>query len=170
MVKVSLAVLASFGLGAMCPALAQSDPMAAGRQAAANQLGVMEFCQAQGFADGDAVTAQRAAFGRLPPPPAGSPPTDAAEALGRQGTLSMNGTQTTLTDLASTHGTTVAAMCGQMASVAKQVAGQMQGMPSMPGGMPLMPSGMPSMPSMPGGMPAMPNMPGMPGAPSATPR
>ena len=171
---VACALAASLAGGAV---LAQSDPMAMARQASANQLGLMEYCQSQGYADTDAVAASRTSLGRLPPAGAGAPPTDAAEALGRKGTLAVNGTETTLASMASSHNTTVGAMCGQMANSAKQAVAMSQAMPSMPA----MPGGMPAMPSMPGGMPSgmpggMPSMPGgmpaMPGtaAPSAAPR
>ena len=153
------------------PAFAQADQMAMMREMAANQLGVMEFCQDNGYVDADAVAAQRKALARVPQSGAAN---DAAEALGRKGTLSANGTQTTMASLASGHNTTVSAMCGQMGSAAKQAAAAtatagtmpgrpgmptMPGMPAMPGGMPAMPGGMPAMP---GGMPGMPSMPGTP--------
>ncbi len=140
-VAAALAILSS-------RANAQADAMAMGRQSAANQIGIMEYCQTNGFADADAVAAQRSAFARLPPAPVGSPPTDSAETLGRTGTLSINGTKHTLASMAGNQNMTVSAVCGQMAANAKQVAASMASMPAMPSGMPSMP-GMPAMPGAP---------------------
>lgn len=152
----ALGLLAS----AICaaPAMAQTDPMA--RTAAANELGVLEYCQGQGHVDQTAVTAQRATLARLPAS-AGAAPTDAAEALGKQGTISANGNTVTLAGFASSHNTTVDALCKQMASSVTQSAAALQSVP----GMPAMPGGMPTMPVMPGGMPTMLAMPGVPAAP-----
>ena len=152
-------------------ARAQTDLFAPARQAAANQLGVMEFCQAQGHADAPAVTAQRDAIGRLPPAPPGAPPTDAAEALGREGTLSANGAQTTLASLASSHNTTVAALCEQMAASAKQMGAATSsatGMPSLQGLTPM--PGLTGVPGMPGGVPNPAGAPRLPPLPPAAPR
>ena len=63
-------------------AFAQVDPMNMMREAAANQVGVMEYCTKQGYTDVAAVTAQRAALGQLP---AGTADTSKAEELGRGG-------------------------------------------------------------------------------------
>ncbi len=93
----------------------------------------------------------------------GAAPTDDAESLGKQGTISINGSTMTLAGMASSHNTTVSAICKQMGSSAVQAAaafaqqGSMPTMPSMPGGMPKMPN----MPSM-GSMGSMPSMPGVP--------
>ena len=152
------------------PALAQGDPYAAAHAAAANQLGVMEYCQTRGDVGPDAVAAQRDALARLPPS-AGSNAAD--EALGKQGTLAApNGARTTVANMASSQNTTVSALCKQMGNSAVQSAavlrqnGVAQGGSAMPGGMtmPTMPGGM-TMPTMPGGMP-MPSMPSMPSMPT----
>lgn len=141
------------------PALAQTDQMAMMRAAAANQVGVMEYCQGRGDVSADAVTAQRAALAHLPGGGAGAE-AGPAEALGRQGTLAApNGTQMTLDSVASAHGTTVAALCKQMGDSAVQSATAMQQSGAAGGamGMPAMPNGM--------AMPTMPNGMAMPGAP-----
>ncbi len=146
------------------PALAQGDPMVMARAASANQLGVLEYCQAQGHTDAAAVAAMRSTAARLPPAPS-TAATDAAEAAGRQGSIVANGTTTTLAGFADTTHTTVPALCKQLADGAvRSAAAQASGvgaMPAMPGGMPTMPGGMPAMPSM-NGMPAMPGMPAVP--------
>jgi hypothetical protein len=156
------------GLGVVAAAVApvaasaQGDMMAMARSAAANQLGVMEYCQKQGFADDAAVAAQRSSISRLPAGPAGES-NDAAEALGRTGTVASGSTKVTLADMAGKNNTTVGALCTQMASsamrgAAAQSSGTMPGMPSFPGGMPKIPA----MPNMPTNMPSMPTMPGAP--------
>ena len=156
-------------------AQAQGDPYAMAHAAAANQLGVMEYCQGRGDVGTEAVAAQRGAMARLPGPAGGN---EADEALGRQGTLAApNGTRTTLDSLASAHGSTVSALCKQMGSAAAQSAAMVQqngmaaggmavpGRPAMPA-MPTLPSGM-TMPTLPSGM----TMPGaVPGAVPAAPR
>ena len=151
---------------AMCsvlPALAQTDQIAMAHTVAANQLGLLQYCQGQGDVDASAVEAERSMIGRMPPSAA---PTDAAEALGRKGTLSANGTTMTLASMAGSHNTTVSALCKQMGSSAVQASSAyqqngaaMNGMPSLPGGM--------TMPQMPGGMPSLGSLPGIPGAPPA---
>ncbi len=134
------------------PALAQGGPMAMSRAASANQLGVLEYCQQQGYVDPAAVTAQRSVNARLPPAPTDAAATDAAEALGRQGTISANSNTVTLADMATRSSTTVDALCKRMASSVIQTATMFQS------GMPSLPAGMPSMPAMPGGMPVMPGV------------
>ena len=146
------------------PALAQTDFVGMARVAAANQLGVLEYCQGRGDVGADAVGVQRGAIARLP---ASSVPTDAAEALGREGTLSApNGARITLADMASTHNTTIAALCKQMGSSAQQAGAYPQGAMA-PGTMPAIPQ-MPQMLGMPA-MPGVPSMQGMPAVPGAAP-
>ncbi len=147
---------ALFVAGCVCLpglALAQTDMMAMAHDSAANQLGVLEYCQAQGYTDGSAVLAQQGVISRLP---AYTGSTAAAEATGKTGTIAANGQSVSLSDMASKGHSTEAAMCQQMASNVKQVAASNAasfgagGMPKMPGGMPAMPGGMPTMPTMPG--------------------
>ena len=156
----------ALALLATTPALAQGDPAAMGRSAAANQLGVLEFCQSNGDVGDDAIAAEKDVISRTP---GSATPTDSAEALGKQGTFaSPNGQQITLTDVAAKQNTTVSAMCKQMANSTLQADAMMKqnsGMGLMPA-MPTMPSGMTSVPGMPGGMPTMPTMPG--GMPTAS--
>ena len=150
------------------PALAQTDQIAMARNVAANQLGLLQYCQGQGDVDANAVEAERSVIGHMPSSRA---PTDAAEALGRKGTLSANGTTMTLASMAGSRNTTVSALCKQMGSSAVQTASAYQQNSAAMGGMPPLPNGM-AMPQMPGGMPAMPggmpsmgSIPGMPGTP-----
>ncbi len=138
-------------------ALAQGDQMHMLYLAAANQLGVIEYCQSQGFVDSATVDAQKKIQTALP---AATDTTgiDDAESVGKQGTILANGNKVTLAQAASSKGTTIQAICGQIGSTVKMAANNMQNMPTTPGGT-SMPSGMPT----PG---TMPNMPAMPGAPT----
>lgn len=134
--------------------------MAMARVAAANQLGVLEYCQSKGSVGADAVAAQKDVMIRMP---AASADTTTAEGQGKNGTLaSPNGQTMTLDSVASAQHTTVPALCKQLGASAiqasmsfKQSGSTMPGsgmkMPAMPGGMPAMPGGMqmPAMPSMP---------------------
>lgn len=163
---VRMSVFAAAAAMLTTPAWAQADQMAMARAMTSNQLGVLEYCQSQGYADAASVAAERASIARLPPGGDAKSET-AAEALGRSGSMSMNGNPMTLTSMASGHNTTVAAMCQQMASSAKQAAAAF----SQGGATMQMPAGMPSMsgmPSMPPGMPSMSGMPAMPGTTAPT--
>lgn len=148
------ALIAATAVFLAAPAFAQADMTMMARNAAANQLGVLEYCQANGHIDGSAITAEKTAISRLP---AGTGSTDAAEALGKQGSLlGGNGTNVPMSEMASKGNTTEADLCTRMASSVKQsvASNPAMSMPMMPGGMPAMPAGMPAMPS---GMPAMPS-------------
>ncbi len=146
-------------------AVAQTDVMQMARLAGANQIGIMEYCQSNGWADQAAVDAQKASLASLPPA-TGTNTTAAAEASGLAGNLLNNGTAMPLSSMASQTHTTVKSICGQLATSAKMALAQRNAMPQMPSGMPAMPNGMtmPAMPAMPNGM-TMPAMPSMPKAP-----
>lgn len=134
------------------PAFAQSDPMAMAHTAAANQLGILEYCQSKGAVGDDAIAAQKDVIGHLA---ASSTDTSAAEQTGKQGSLAtMNGQTMTLDSVASGQHTTVPDLCKQLgvsairsSAIYKQTG--TGAMPGMPAGMPAMPSGMPAMPPMP---------------------
>ncbi len=135
---------------------AQTDPMAQARTAAYNQVGVMEYCQAKGYADTTAVASQRATLARLPAGPV-TPEMDAAETIGKSGTIaSPNGTNTTLAEMAGKTNTTEAALCGRLADNAKLMTNATA-------------TGLPAMPTMPGGIATVPGMPNMPGMPTTPP-
>jgi hypothetical protein len=115
----------------------------------ANQTGVMEYCQGQGWADQTAVDAHKPNASSLPPT------TDTTEVLtaaatGKTGSLLNNGTAMPLSSMAAQTHTTVQALCGRLADSAKMTVAQRRSMPGIPG----IPSGMPG--------PTMPAMPGMP--------
>ncbi len=103
--------------------LAQGDQMAMICQAAANQLGVLEYCKDQGAVDDAPVTAQHAVMAQLP---AGTESTDADENLGKQGTLSVNGTTITLAKAATSRGITVADLCKQIGNSVVQGAAMLK--------------------------------------------
>ena len=156
---ITLAMLAPF---AAAPALAQSDPTSMAHAMAANQLGVLEYCQGQGDVDGTAVSAEQSVIGHMPAG-ANAAADSAAEATGKTGTIADNGNNMSLASMASSHGTTVSALCKQLGDSATRSASMMQqngmgaaGIPTMSGGgtMPTMPA-MPTMPSG-GGMPTVP--------------
>lgn len=131
------------------------------RAAAANQVGVLQYCQAQGHAGADAVTAGRDALARMP---ASAGATDAAETLGRQGTVLMpDGTQAPLASVAGQYNTSPATMCKQMADAALQADAAAKSGTSA-GGIPGLPviTGTPGVP----GLAPTPGMPGVSGAPA----
>ena len=164
--------VASAAIATVCtvvPALGQTDQIGMARQASANQLGILEYCQAQGYTDTSAVTAQKSAIAQLPP---STESTLASEATGKQGTILANGTSTTLASMARSHNTTEPALCKQMAENTIRMAAMRQNMgtmPMMPGGAPGA-NGMPTMPSgvtpggirMPGTTPVSPVVPPAP--------
>ena len=123
----------ALGVALIAPAaLAQTEAPAAGAmdaaatyEAARNQLGILKYCQTQGFAGTEAVTAQEQLVGMLP---AGNAEAGAAaEEKGSQGTVSIGGTEVALADAASRQGTTVEAQCQQIEAAVKQVASQLPG-------------------------------------------
>jgi hypothetical protein len=154
---IQIALLTSLvvPLGAIAVSAQTTDPTQMAHLAASNQLGVLEYCQSNGWTDQAAVDAQKKSIAALPATTDTSGAA-AAEATGKQGTFLTNGNQITLAQMASAKTTSVAAICKQFGNAERSAAASM---PSMPGGMPSIPGGMPSMPN---GM----QMPSMPGAPS----
>lgn len=102
------------------PAEAQTEILKALALAGRNQLGVLEFCRAQGSVGTDVVELQRKVLGLLP-----SVQVDGladAEALGRRGVVSLAGSRTELAAAATSQGTTVDAMCKKMADLLQSQA------------------------------------------------
>ena len=155
---MKLRLLALIAVATPGVAAAQGDPMQMARVMNANQLGLMEYCQAKGWADQTAVEAQRSAGSTLPAATDTSGLAN-AEATGKQGNLLNNGSSMPLAAMARQSNTTEQALCGKFMESAKMVEAQRSSM----GTMPTMPGGM-AMPAMPNGM-TMPVMPGMPGMP-----
>ncbi len=160
MTRIFLMAALALPLGAVAAA-AQSDPTQMAHMSASNELGVLEYCQSNGWTDQAAVDAQKKSIAALPAS-TNTSGLAGAEATGKQGTFDINGNQTTLAQMANTKNTSQKAICGQLGTSVKNAAASMSSMPNMPampGGMPAMPNGMPSMPN---------NMPSMPAAPGGT--
>ena len=97
------------------PAEGQAEMMKTLTLAGRNQLGVLEFCRAQGSVGNDVVDLQRRALSLLPPVQVDG--LADAEALGKRGVVSFAGSQTELSAAAKAQGTTVDAMCKKMAEM-----------------------------------------------------
>ncbi len=101
----------------------QADMLAMMQRAAHNQLGVLEYCQAQGSVDADTIALQQRVLGMLPPAKVDG--LDEAEATGKKGIVSFAGHQVPLADAAKAQNSTPDAMCKQMASMLKAQAAQL---------------------------------------------
>ena len=90
--------------------------------AARNQLGILEYCAAQGAVGEDVVALQRQAVSTLPPAP------DAglveAEAAGRRGMIAFDGSEVTFAAAANARGLRVEANCKFIAITVLAQAGQ----------------------------------------------
>ena len=101
----------------------QADMMHMMTLGAHNQLGVLQYCQDKGFIGPETVALQQKMIGMLPP--SSTDGVDAAEATGKTGVVSFGGSQTSLEDAAKTQNTTVAALCGKLATALAQAAKSM---------------------------------------------
>ena len=116
----------AFGLAmAASAATAQDaqDPDAA-VSAARNQLGVLEYCQAEGHIDGNAVEIQGKMIEMLP----AATDEDAAVAAyekGKEGTVSAMGVEQTLAEAATAQSADEAALCTQLAQLVEQAGEQL---------------------------------------------
>lgn len=102
------------------PAEGQTEMLKTLALAGRNQLGVLEFCRAQGSVGGDVVELQRKMLGLFPPVQVDG--LAEAEALGTRGVVSFAGSQTELAAAATSQGTTVDAMCKKMADMLRSQA------------------------------------------------
>lgn len=117
---IALAAPAAFAQQAAQPA--QVDPAAA-YEAARNQLGILKYCQSQGFAGAESVASQEKLVGMLP---AGDATIGAqAEQKGTAGTVSVGKTEISLKDAAARQGSTVESQCKQIEAAVNQVAKQL---------------------------------------------
>lgn len=107
------------------PAATAADP-AATYEAARNQLGILQFCNDQGFSGTEAVEAQAQLVALLPEGDAAAG--DAAEAKGAQGTVALGETELTLAEAVEARGSTVEATCQQIEAAVNEIA------PSLPAG------------------------------------
>ncbi|MFV0300331.1 MAG: pore-forming ESAT-6 family protein [Paracoccus sp. (in: a-proteobacteria)] len=92
--------------------------------AARNQLGVLEYCQAEGHIDGTAVEIQGKMIGMLPAA-TDEDAVNAAYEKGKEGTVSAMGIEQTLADAATTQGVDEAALCTQLAQLVQQAGTQL---------------------------------------------
>lgn len=99
--------------------------MGAAYESARNQLGVLTYCQDQGHIDGAAVEVQNKLLGLIPV--GDTAKGDAAEALGKSGTVSAMGIERSLADAAKEQNTDEAALCKQMDTLIQQMAAQLPG-------------------------------------------
>lgn len=123
---VTLAASAAFaqdsGETPEAPAAGAVDP-AAVYEAARNQLGILKYCQEQGFTGEEAVASQEKMIGMLPEGDIAAG--DAAEQKGTAGTVSGGGAEIPLDEAASQQSTTVEAQCKQIEAAVNQVAQQL---------------------------------------------
>ncbi|RJE82532.1 pore-forming ESAT-6 family protein [Paracoccus onubensis] len=107
---------------AEAPAAGAVDP-AEVYEAARNQLGILKFCQEQGFSGEEAVASQEKMIAMLPEGDADAGA--AAEQKGAEGTVSGGGAEISLEEAASQQSTTVDAQCKQIEAAVNQVAEQL---------------------------------------------
>lgn len=130
--KIALAV--SLGLlpaavvaqDAAAPAEATPADPGATYEAARNQLGILQYCEEQGFTGAEAVEAQGQLVALLPEgdDAVGS----AAEQKGAEGTVSVGGTEVSLAQAVEERGSTVEATCQQIEAAVNEIA------PTLPAG------------------------------------
>lgn len=101
------------------PAAGVTDPAIA-YEAARNQLGILKFCEAQGFTGSEAVATQEKMIGLLPEGDTEAGAT--AEQQGGEGTVAAGGATISLEEAASQQGTTVEAQCQQIEAAVNDVA------------------------------------------------
>ncbi|SDD96051.1 hypothetical protein SAMN05421538_103121 [Paracoccus isoporae] len=118
---LALGLALTAGLAHAQDGAAQDPDMAV--SAARNQLGVLEYCQAQGHIDGAAIETQTELLAMMP---AASDEAAAEEAYakGQDGMVSAMGVEQSLADAASQQGADEAALCGQLASLVVQAGEQ----------------------------------------------
>src|SRR5690606_15033596 len=104
------------------PAAIPGQDAGAAYESARNQLGVLSYCQEKGYIDGKAVEVQTKLLAMIP---AGDTAKgDAAEAKGKEGTVSAMGVERSLSDAAKEQNTTEEALCKQMDGLLQQLASQ----------------------------------------------
>ena len=111
------------GLAAAQETAPQQDPDMA-VSAAQNQLGVLEYCVAEGHIDGAAVETQNELITMMPAA-TDQDAVDAAYAKGQEGTVSAMGVEQSLADAAEQQGAEEAALCTQLASLVQQAGEQL---------------------------------------------
>lgn len=121
----------ALGLG-LLPAAALAQDAAAPAdaettyQAARNQLGILQYCQEQGFSGPEAIEAQGQLIELLPAGDAAAG--DAAEEKGVQGMVAVGENELTLADAVAGQGGTVETTCQQIEAAVNEIA------PTLPAG------------------------------------
>lgn len=123
------AFVASFGIAGIAAARDAATPPAAPSledtyASARNQLGVLEYCQAAGFVEAEAIEVQNRMLGMIPVPDDTSA-ADAAYAKGKEGTVSAMGTEQSLADVAAAQSSTEEALCEQIGALVTQAGSQL---------------------------------------------
>lgn len=113
---------------ALAPAavLAQEPDAETTYQAARNQLGILQYCQQEGFTGPEAVAAQGQLIGLLPAGNEAAGTT--AEAKGAEGMVAVGEAELSLAQAAENQGSTVEATCQQIEAAVNEVA------PTLPAG------------------------------------
>ncbi|WP_410218193.1 pore-forming ESAT-6 family protein [Paracoccus sp. (in: a-proteobacteria)] len=125
-----LAVALTLGLGTPVAALAQeaaapsAPDSAATYEAARNQLGILKYCQQQGFTGGEAVATQAQLVDMLPEGDEAAGAT--AEEKGAAGTVAIGDAELSLADASENRGSTVEATCQQIEAAVNEVAPSLQ--------------------------------------------
>ena len=96
--------------------------MGAAYESARNQLGVLIYCQDKGYIGSTAVETQNKLLTMIPAGDVAKG--DAAEAKGKEGTVSAMGVERSLADAATEQKTTEDALCKQMDALLQQLAAQ----------------------------------------------
>ena len=104
------------------PAAAAQPDMGAAYESARNQLGVLIYCQDKGYIGNAAVETQNKLLTMIPAGDVAKG--DAAEAKGKEGTVSAMGVERSLADAATEQKTTEDALCKQMDALLQQLAAQ----------------------------------------------
>lgn len=127
--SVWTSILAAAVLNVSCLAMAQGvaahrtdEIVHSLRLAEHNQLGLLEYCHAQGAINEDIVALQRATIDLLPPADVAG--LDKAEAAGRRGIVAFGTSEVSIAQAAMAEGITVESRCKQMALVLESWAGK----------------------------------------------
>lgn len=126
-VCVMLAVPASAQPGALSPAVRGTpESVRSLRLAEHNQLGVLEYCRAQGAIGEEVVVLQRMAMDRLPQGSGVGAGADEKEAelAGRRGMVGFGGAQVPIGEAALAEGMAVASRCKHIGMTVQAEAGQ----------------------------------------------
>lgn len=115
----------ALGLGlvpaaALAQDAAQPADAEATYEAARNQLGILQYCNDQGFSGTEAVETQAQLIALLPGGDAAAG--DAAESKGAEGTVAISGTEIALSEAAKNQGSTVESTCQQIEAAVNQIA------------------------------------------------